>query len=115
MFFAQYMAKDVVSVFEEDNNTETREFTLLTYHLESELEIYLDFDKAKLVSDFFIRTHFYFSHGFLRICYVISTPVGFALKSSHKITDFYSNCYGEALSCLLHQSYSQPHRHPRFN
>jgi hypothetical protein len=50
------MAKDVVSVFEEDNKTETREFTLLTYHLESELENYPDFDKAKLVSDFFPMT-----------------------------------------------------------
>jgi hypothetical protein len=109
------MAKDVFSVFEEDNKNETREFTLLTYHLESELENYPDFDKAKMVSDFFIRPHFYFSHGFLRICYVICTPVGFALKSSHKITYFYSICYGEALSCLLHQSYSQLHQHPRFN
>jgi hypothetical protein len=48
------MAKDIVSVFEEDNKTETREFTLLTYHLESELENYPNFDKDKLVSDFFI-------------------------------------------------------------
>jgi hypothetical protein len=109
------MTKDVVSVFEEDNKTETREFTLLTYHLESELENYPDFDKAKLVSDFIILPHFYFSHGFLRICYVICAPVCFALKSSHKTTYFYSSCYGEALSCLLHQSYSQPHRHPGFN
>jgi hypothetical protein len=109
------MAKDVVSVFEEDNKTKTREFTLQTYHLESELENYPDFDNAKLVNDFFIWPHFYFSHGFLCICYVICMRVGFALKSSHKITDFYSSCYGETLSCLLHQSYSQLHRYPGFN
>jgi hypothetical protein len=47
------MAKDVGSVFEEDNKTETREFPLLTYHLESELDNYPDIDKAKMVSDFF--------------------------------------------------------------
>jgi hypothetical protein len=48
------MAKDVVGVFEEDNRTETREFTLLTYHLKSELENYRDFDKVKVVSDSFL-------------------------------------------------------------
>jgi hypothetical protein len=52
------MAKDVVSVFEEDNKTETTEFTLLTYHLESELENYPDFGKAKMVSDFYTTSFF---------------------------------------------------------
>jgi hypothetical protein len=109
------MAMDVVNVFEEDNKTETREFTLLTYHLESELENYPDFDKAKLVSDFLYDLIFYFSHGFFvhLLCHLYTS--WFALKSSHKITDFYSSCYGEALSCLLHQSYAQPHQHPGFN
>jgi hypothetical protein len=56
------MVKDVVSVFEEYNKTENREFTLLTCHLESELENYADFDKAKLVSDFYdYLICFYFS------------------------------------------------------
>jgi hypothetical protein len=114
MFFAQFMAKDVVSVFEEDNKTETREFTLLTYQLESELENYTDFDKAKLVSDFFydliLFSLMFFAH---LLCHLYTS--WFALKSLHKITDFYSNCYGEALSYLLHQSYSQQHRHPGFN
>jgi hypothetical protein len=96
------MAKDVVSVFEEDNKTETSEFTLLTYHLESELENYPDFDKAKLVSDFFIRPHFLFLSWFFAhlLCHLYTS--WFALKSSNKITNFYSSCYGEALSCLLH-------------
>jgi ABC-type spermidine/putrescine transport system permease subunit I len=109
------MAKDVVSVFEEDNKTETREFTTLTYHLESELENYPTLIKPSWLVILLYYHIFISLMVFLRICHVISTPVGFALKSSHKTTDFYSNCYGEALSCLLHQSYSQPYRHPGFN